>query len=69
MLLEKETLKKFSIRERCKNRQGFGGTKACKAEEVRKYFINPKIEIEVFSFIIFSFDFKSISFTLFFYSI
>ena len=63
-LFMKETLKKFGIRERCKSRQKFGGAKACKAEEVRKYFINPKIEIEFFSFIICSFDFKSILCTL-----
>ena len=37
-LLENETLKIFSIQERCKSRHKFGGTKACKAEEVRKYF-------------------------------
>ena len=37
-LLENETLKIFSIQERCKSRHKLGGTKACKAEEVRKYF-------------------------------
>ena len=47
--MENETLKIFSIRERRKSRHKFGGTKVCKAEEVRKYFVNPKIEIEVFS--------------------
>ena len=36
-------------RERGKNRHKFGGTKVCKAEEKRKYFINSKIEIKVFS--------------------
>ena len=44
-LLENETLKIFSIRERRKSRHKLGGTKVCKAEEVRKYFVNPKIEI------------------------
>ena len=63
-LLENETLKMFSIRERCKNRQIFGGTKVCKADEVRKYFANTKIVIEVFSYIIFSLDFKKFSCTL-----
>ena len=66
MLLENETLKIFSIRERRKSRHKFGGTKVCKAEEVRKYFVNPKIEIEAFRYIIFSMDSKNILFTLFF---
>ena len=48
-LLENETLKKFSIRERRESRHKFGGTKVCKAEEVRKHFVTPKIKIEVFS--------------------
>ena len=48
-LLENEALKILSIRQRRKNRHKFGRTKVCKAEEVRKYFVNPKIEIEVFS--------------------
>ena len=26
----------------------FGGAKVCKAEQVRKHFVNPKIEKEVF---------------------
>ena len=56
--MEKETLKIISIRERRKGRHKFGGTKACKAEEVRKYFVNPTIEIEVFSYIICSLYFK-----------
>ena len=34
----------FSMRERRKRKHKFGGTKVCKAEEVRKYFVNPKIE-------------------------
>ena len=43
----------------------FGGTKVCKSEEVRKYFVNPKTEIEVLSYIICSLDFENISRTLF----
>ena len=64
-LLENKTLKIFSIRERRESRHRFGGTEVCKAEEVRKYFVNPKIEIEVFNYIICSLDFKNISCTLF----
>ena len=48
-LPDNETLKILSIRERRKNRHKFGRTKVRKAEEVRKYFVNPKIKIEVFS--------------------
>ena len=48
-LLENETLKIFSIRERHESRHKFGGTKVSKGEEVRRYFVNPNIEIEVFS--------------------
>ena len=36
------------MRERHKSKHKFGGTKVCKAEEVRKYFENPKIENEIF---------------------
>ena len=36
------------MRERRKNKHKFGGTKVCKAEKVRRYFVNPKIEIDVF---------------------
>ena len=64
-----ESLKIFSIWERRKSREKFGGTKACKAGKVRKYFVNPKIEIEVFSscvnYIISSLYFKHISRTFF----
>ena len=49
-LLENETLEMFSMRERCKYKHKFGGTKVCKADEVRKYFINSKIENEVFGY-------------------
>ena len=48
-LLEKETLKIFSVQERHKRRHKFGGTNVCKSEEVRNYFVNPKSEIEVLS--------------------
>ena len=34
----------FSKQERRKSKYKFGGTKVCKAEEVRKHFLNPKIE-------------------------
>ena len=34
----------FSKQERRKNKYKFDETKVCKAEEVRKYFVNPKIE-------------------------
>ena len=64
-LLECETLKISSIRERRKSRHKFGGTKVCKAEEVRKYFVNPKVEIKVLCYITCSLDFKNISCTLF----
>ena len=40
-LLEYETLEMFSKQGRRKSKYKFGGTKA---EEVRKYFVNPKIE-------------------------
>ena len=33
-----------SKQERRKSKYKFCGTKVCKAEEVRKYFVNPKIE-------------------------
>ena len=39
-LPEDETLQIFRIRESRKSRHKFGGTKVCKAEEVRKYFEN-----------------------------
>ena len=32
-----------------KNAKAFGGANVCKDEQVRKYFINSKIENEVFS--------------------
>ena len=39
----------FSQPERRKSKHKLGGIKGFKAEEVRKYFINPTIENEVFS--------------------
>ena len=42
-------MKIFNIQETGKSRHKFGGTKVCKAGEKRKDFINPKIEIKVFS--------------------
>ena len=38
----------FSKQERRKSKYKFGGTKVCKAEGVRKCFVNPKIENGVF---------------------
>ena len=38
----------FSMPGRRKSKHKFGGIKVCKAEEIRKYFVNPKTEIEVF---------------------
>ena len=69
-LLENETLEMFSIRERRKSKYESGGTKFFKAEEVRKYFVNSKIENDVFgscvNYIIldFSLGFRNISWTL-----
>ena len=34
----------FSKREKRKSKYKFGGIKVCKAEEVIKYFVNPKTE-------------------------
>ena len=49
--------------EKCKSKRKFYGAKACKAEQVRKYFVNPEIENEVFSwyvnYIICSWDFRN----------
>ena len=36
------------VREKRKSKHKFGGAKVCKPEQVRKYFVNPKIENEVF---------------------
>ena len=57
-LLENKTSKIFSIWERRKSRHKFRGTDVYKAQEVRKYFVNPKIGIYVFSYIICSLAFK-----------
>ena len=43
-LPENEIFKVFSIQERRKNRHDFGRTKVCKAEEVRKFFVDPKMQ-------------------------
>ena len=34
--------------ERCRSKHKFGGTNICKTEDIRRYFVNPKIENEVF---------------------
>ena len=36
------------MREKCKSKHKFGGAKVCEAEQVKKYFVNPKTENEVF---------------------
>ena len=55
----------FIMQERCKSKHKLGGTKVSKAEEVRKYFVNSKIQNEVFgscvSYIICSLYFRNIS--------
>ena len=38
----------FSMQERRKSKHKFGETKVCKAEQVRKCFVKPKIKNEVF---------------------
>ena len=38
----------FSMGERSLSKHKFGETKVCKADEVREYLINPKIENEAF---------------------
>ena len=40
------------MREKHKSKRKFGGAKVSKNEQVRKYFVNPKIENEVFSYYI-----------------
>ena len=39
----------FSMRKRRKSKHKFGRTKVCMAKEVRKYFVNSKIENVVFN--------------------
>ena len=46
--LENETLEMFSMGERGKCKHKFCRTYVCKAKEVRKYFVDSKIENEVF---------------------
>ena len=52
------------MREKCKSKHKFSGAKVQKAEQVRKYFVNSKIENEVFgqyvNYIIFSLNFRNI---------
>ena len=36
------------MREKRKSEHKFGGAKVCKAEQGRKYFVNPNIENEIF---------------------
>ena len=46
-LLENETLEMFSMDQRSKSKQHkLGGMRVCEADELREYFINPKIENE-----------------------
>ena len=47
-VLENKTLEMFSVREGYKSKHKFRRTKVCKVEEARKYFVNLKIENEVF---------------------
>ena len=53
----------FSKRERRKSKHKFGGTKVCKIDEGKKYFVNPKTENEVYglcvNYIICSLDFRN----------
>ena len=41
-----------SIREKCKSKHKFGGAKVYKAEQVRKHFVNPKIENYIILFVV-----------------
>ena len=47
-LLENGTIEILNMREQSKTKQKICGTKVCEDEEVRKYFISPKVENEVF---------------------
>ena len=62
-LLENKTLEMVTMQEGHKSKHKFCGTKVCKAEEVRKYFVHPKIENENFgwcvNYIICSLDFRN----------
>ena len=49
-LMGNETFEMFSMQERHKSKHKFDGTKVCKDKEVRKYFVNPKIENKVFDY-------------------
>ena len=52
-----------SMREKSKSKHKFGGAEICKAEHVRKYFVNHQIENKVFgqsvNFIISGLDFRN----------
>ena len=37
----------FSMQDRRKSKHNFGGTKVCKAEEVRKYFVNIILKLKI----------------------
>ena len=43
----------FNTQKRRKSKHKIGETKVCKAEEVRKYFVNTKIENKVYLFTLF----------------
>ena len=58
-------MKILRIWEGRKSTHKSGGTGVCKDEYVRKYFLNLKSEIEIFSYIICGLDSKNISSTLF----
>ena len=49
--------------KKCKSKYKFGGAKTCKAEQVKKYFVNPKTENEVLgqyvNYIVCSLDFRN----------
>ena len=51
------------MQEKHKSKYKLGGAKVCKAEQVRKYFVDPKIENDVFgqyvNYIGYSLDFRN----------
>ena len=38
-----------STRKKCKSKHQFDGAKVCKADQVKEYFLNPKVLNEVFN--------------------
>ena len=46
--MENKILEMYSMWERRTSKHKFGESKVCKAEEVRKYFVNSKIENQLF---------------------